>query len=102
MKNIDWKIFTIRFVGLIVLAALHHFLLYPLVVNMLVLFKAIPEELMDKAFSSVLIMKSYYVFLGSMLLGFISLFCKGNWRNILYFSPLYAPSVFAVIYTLLQ
>jgi hypothetical protein len=43
-----------------------------------------------------------YVWLGCLIPAFASIFFQGSWRYILYFSPLYAPSLFAVVYTLMQ
>lgn len=98
----NWKIFALRFIGLIVLAAIGIALLYPLAFHALVLFKLIPEELMDKAFGHALMIKSAFTWMGAVIAGFAAIFLKGHWRYVLYLSPLYAPSVFAIVYTLLQ
>lgn len=97
----NWKTFAIRFAGLIAIA-LAAGPLYALTLNLLILARQIPEDLIDKAYGNTLTMKCVYVWLVCLLAGFGSIFIKGSWRYILYFSPLYAPALFAVIYTLIQ
>jgi hypothetical protein len=95
------KTFFLRFGGLIVIA-LAAGPLFAVTMNVMIYFQLFPESLVDKAFGNVLTMKAIYVWMGCLLAGFGSLFLKEQWRLILYFSPLFAPSIFAVIYTLLQ
>lgn len=97
----NWKIFALRLAGLIAIA-LAMFPLFGLTMNMLLYFELIPSGVIDKAAGNVITMRSMYVWLGCLVLGFASLFLKDSWRYILYFSPLYGPCVFAVIYTLMQ
>ena len=97
----NWKTFAIRLAGLIVIS-LAMFPLYGLTMNILLFLELIPSDLIDKAAGSVITMKAMYVWIACLFLGFGSIFIKGDWRYILYLSPLYAPCVFAVIYTLLQ
>ena len=97
----NWKNFALRFAGLIVIA-LAAGPLYALTMNLLIIAKQIPQELIDKAFGNTLTLKCVYVWLACLLIGFGSIFIKDSWRHILYFSPLYAPSVFAIIYTVIQ
>ncbi len=95
------KSFFIRLAGFIAIALLAG-PVYALTVNALVLAQLIPAELVDKAFGNILTLRAIYVWIGCLLVGFASIFLKANWRYIFYFSPLYAPSLFAVIYTLMQ
>lgn len=97
----NWKTFAFRFAGLILIALLAG-PLYALTMNLLILAQQIPQELIDKAYGNVLTLKCVYVWLACLLVGFASIFLKQSWRHALYFSPLYAPSVFAVIYTVIQ
>lgn len=95
------KTFFIRFAGLIIIA-LAAGPVYAVTVNLLILLNLIPIELADKAYGNILTMKAIYVWTGCLLVGFGALFLKEKWGLILYFSPLYAPSLFAIIFTLIQ
>jgi hypothetical protein len=95
------KVFALRFVGLI-LIALAAGPLYALVMNLLLATEQITPDMVEAAFGSVLTNKCVYIWLGCLLLGFGSLFAQENWRYVLYFSPLYAPSLFAILYTMMQ
>jgi ABC-type microcin C transport system permease subunit YejB len=97
----DWKKYGLRFLGLMVLVVAG-FYAFALTTNILILIHAFPQELVDKAFGVELAQKTMFVLVGSTLLGLVAVFLKEQWRLILYFSPLYAPSLFAVIYTLMQ
>ncbi len=97
----NWKTFAFRFTGLIVIALLAG-PLYALTMNLLILANQIPQELIDKAYGSVLTRQCVFVWLFCLPVGFGSIFLKQNWRHALYLSPLYAPSAFAVIYTVIQ
>ncbi len=91
----------LRIAGLVV-ASLLGGALYPVTVNILIYFQMMPPEQMGQAFGIVLTNKTVYVWLGANLLGIIALFIPQSWGKILYFSPLYAPSLFAVVYTLMN
>lgn len=95
------KEFFIRFLGFVVIAvAAGPF--FALTFNALVLFDFIPQEVKDTAFGRELIFRAVVVWCGCLLLGFIGIFPKESWRYVLYFSPLYAPSLYAIIHTLMQ
>lgn len=95
------KAFFMRLAGLVVIA-LAAGPVFGLTVNLLLAVGLIPVELVDKAFGNILAIKAIYIWFGCLIVGFASLFLKESWRLILYFSPLYAPSLFAVAYTLVQ
>lgn len=97
----NWKNFAIRFAGLIAIGVAAGPLV-GLTTNILLKAGLIPEVLIDKAFGHELLSKCVYVWLTCLLFAFASIFLKQNWRYIFYFSPLYAPSVFAVVYTIMQ
>jgi hypothetical protein len=95
------KVFLLRFAGflLIAMAALPAF---ALTFNALVLFDLIPAELKDKTFGNELTFRAVIVWCGALILGFAGIFPQENWRHVLYFSPLYAPALYAVVHTLTQ
>ena len=95
------KELLIRFLGFVVIAvAAGPF--FALTFNALVLFDLIPQEVKDTAFGRELIFKSVVVWCGALILGFIGIFPRESWRHVLYFSPIYAPSLYAVIHTIAQ
>lgn len=89
----DWKLFLYRFVLLVTLAAGGMFL-YAILINLFVYFDAMPENMDGYA----LINKTVYVFYGAILAAIAAFFIKHKMGRILLFSPLYAPSVFGIIY----
>ena len=93
--------FLLRFGGfvLIALAALP---LYAVTVNVLVYFGLIPVELAEKGFGNEMTMKAMFVWMGCLIVGGIAIFSQQGWAKIFYFSPLYAPSLFAAAYTFIQ
>lgn len=95
------KEFFLRFLGfvLIAVAALP---VFALTVNALIYFDTVPVELRDTAYGSELIFRSVVVWCGCLVLGFAGIFPKETWRHVLYFSPLYAPSLYAIIHTITQ
>lgn len=97
----DWKNFFIRFAGLVGIAAGGLFL-YAVVANILVLLHWMPDALNGQGFGYALTKNTLCVWAITILLGFLSLFVKENWRYVLYTSPLYAPCLFAVIFTLMH
>ena len=95
------KTFIIRFVGLIVIALTGSFL-YAVTFHAMVAMSLIPAELAEKAYGTVLTHKTTLVWLGCVAISFISIFIKDNWRYVFYLSPLYAPPLFAAVFTLIQ
>lgn len=96
----NWKDFALRLVGLIAIAIAAG-PLYAVVVNLLLKAGQIPADLVDKAYGTTLITQCVYVWITCLPLGFLAIFLKENWRYLLYFSPLYAPSLYAIIQTIL-
>jgi len=93
--------FLIRFGGfvLIALAALP---LFAVTVNALIYFEMIPPELGEKGYGGDMTKIAMFVWMGCLVLGAIAIFVQQSWAKIFYFSPLYAPSLFAVVYTVSQ
>lgn len=97
----NWKTYLIRFAGLVVIAAAGSYL-YAITFHALQGMGQIHVDMENKAFASILTIKTTYVWMASVIAGFISIFIKDNWRYVLYLSPLYAPPLFAAIFTLVQ
>jgi hypothetical protein len=95
------KEFFFRFLGFVVIAVAA-LPIFALTVNALIFFDAVPLELKDTAYGSELIFRSVIVWCGGLILGFIGIFPKESWRHVLYFSPIYAPSFYAIVHTLTQ
>ncbi len=95
----DWKTGSIRFAGLVLFAALG-FILYAIVTNILVMAGLTPSGDGSEGFGKDMTHKAMIVFMASLPIGLISLFIKDNWRWVPYLSPLYAPSLFAIVHTL--
>ncbi len=95
------KVFIIRFAGFlaIAVAALP---VFALTFNALIAMDLVPEELKDRAFGNELTFRAVIVWCGALIAGFAGIFPKESWRHVLYFAPLYAPALYAVIHTLMQ
>ena len=95
------KIFLLRFAGFlfIAMAALP---VFAITFNAMVLLDMIPAELKDKAFGNELTFRAVIVWCGTLIPGFSGIFPKESWRHVLYFAPAYAPSLYAIVHTLMQ
>ncbi len=97
----NWKTFLLRLGGLIVLTLLGG-ALYAIIVNILIMMGLTPTGEGSEGFGKVMTMQSVYIYLGAIVAGFTGMFIKEDWRWVLYLCPLYAPSVFAIIYTVIH
>lgn len=95
------KTFLLRAAVLLIVIA-GGFILYAGAFHGLVFLGLMPEQLGNQGFGYVLTYRTSFVFMGAILAGIISLFIRANWRLALLLSPLYAPSLFAVIFTLMH
>lgn len=95
------KTFLIRFTFLICVA-LAAGPVYAITFNALIFAGAIPQELMNKAYGTMITTRAAFIWMGAVAAGFISIFIKDEWRYILLFSPIYAPSLYAIAHTLMQ
>lgn len=97
----DIKTFSLRFLGLLVFAALG-FVLYAITSNLLILLGLMPTEDGSEGFGQNMTRLAMLLYMLSLPIGIAGIFIKADWRWALYLCPLYAPSFFAVIYTLTQ
>lgn len=95
------KTFFIRLAGFVVIA-LAALPVYSLAMVAMVVLQLVPQDLMDTGYGNDLTFRAVVVWCGTLVPGFAGIFPKENWRYVLYFSPLYAPALYAVIYTLAQ
>ncbi len=91
--------YVLKFIVLISLTLLGG-LLFALTINLLIMSQAIPSESLNADFGREITHKAIYVWLGSIILGIVSIFIKQKWRYVLLISPLILPSLFAFIYSL--
>ncbi len=93
----NWKIFLYRLMILTSLSVAG-MLLYAVIINLFIKFGLMPENMDGYA----LINKTVYAFYGAILAAIAAFFIKHKMGRILLFSPLYAPSVFGIIYILIH
>lgn len=91
----------LRLLFLILIAGLGG-LLYSLCVNLLIIGGLMPEGELAAGFGHILTQKAVMIWIGATLLGFGAIFLQARWRYLFFLAPLYAPSLFAVIYTMMQ
>ena len=77
-------------------------LLYALNVNFMILGGMLSVDSIGNNFGQILTQKTVLVWLGAILLGFIGIFTRSEWRKILMILPLLLPSLFAFVYVLIQ
>lgn len=93
----DWKTFLYRLMIFIIIVIMGGFL-FAVTANLLIKFGLMPDGFDGR----LLAQKTTYIYMSATVIGFISIFIKQDWRNILLFAPLYAPSIFAIIYTVMH
>ncbi len=86
----------------VVLIAGLGWLVYPLCANILVAAGFLSGDDVGTSFGVEMTHKAVMIWLICVPLSVWATFMQSRWRLILLFAPLYAPSVFAVIYTLLN
>lgn len=95
-----WKIFLLRFAGLILVIGLG-FALYPIMNHALILSGLMPTDEGSEGFGQNMMRQAMYLYMASVPVGFAGIFINDkNWRWPIYLCPLYAPSLFALIHTI--
>ena len=91
-----------RFVKLLILIfiILVGYFAFLLTANFLIMGDLIPAQDQAENFGYTMIQNSLLFWTGCIALGIVSIFIEKKWRYILTLSPLYGPSLFALIYTL--
>ncbi len=93
----DWRTFLYRFM-LFIITVVGGGFLFAVTTNIL-----IKLGLMADGFDArQLAMQTTYIYMAATLAGFVSIFINQNWRKVLLLAPLYAPSLFAIIYTIMH
>ena len=92
----DWKALLFRLAVFLIVAISGGFM-FAVTVNLLIKFNLVPEAFDGR----LLAQKATYIYMASIVLAFISVFIKQDWRKIFLFSPVYAPCLFAIIYTVI-
>ena len=91
----------LRLIWVVLIAGLGG-LVYALTANILVMSGMLNADSVAAAFGFAMTQKAVLVWVGCVVLAVIASFMQGAFRYLLLLSPLYAPSIFAVIYTLLN
>lgn len=77
-------------------------LVYALSVNILVMSNLLQTEIFGAAFGVEMTRKAVFVWIVCTALALWASFMRRRWRYILLLSPIYAPSLFALTYVLLN
>ena len=86
----------------LVVVALIGWLLIPILFHLMIKIGLINAELAPEGFANTMVQKTIFVWLGSMVLGIISIFIQQNWRVILLLCPIILPAIFSVLYIAIQ
>ncbi len=97
----NWKILLTRLALLVIMVAAGMMLL-AVTVNGMILLQWLPDAINGIPAGRAILTKTSYVFMAAALAGIISIFLTPNWRWVLLLAPLYAPTLFAIVYTLMH
>lgn len=95
------KIFLLRSAGLAAIT-FGGIIAYAITFNVLVLAGLTPDPDTAADFGNVLTLRTVFVMMATIVAGFAGIFLQETLRWPLYLSPLYAPPLFAALYTILQ
>lgn len=95
----DWKTLLFRLLLLLVAVA-GGMLLLALTFYGLMFLNLLPAEMNGQGFGYALLYRCSFVIIGATVAGFAAIFIRPDWRNALLFAPLYAPTLFAIAFTL--
>lgn len=97
----NWKTLLIR-LGLLIVAVAAGMALLAVSINFMVFLQWLPEAIDGIPAGYAILNKTSYIFMGAIFAGIISIFLAPNWRWVLLLAPLYAPTLFAITYTLMH
>jgi hypothetical protein len=97
----DWKSLLIRLVVL-ALAAAGGMTLFSLAFHGLVMLQLVPDQINGVPAGTDITTHAAYAMMASIAIGVIGVFIRPNWRYVLLLAPLYGPTLFAIIYTLIN
>jgi len=86
----------------LIIVALIGWLLIPILFHLMMKIGMINAELAPEGFANNMMQNTIFVWLGSMVLGIISIFIQQNWRIILLLCPIILPAIFSILYTAIQ
>ena len=95
------KIFLIRFVTFL-LALGGGWATYLMMFHLLVAAGTMPDSLNGQAFGRALTYQTAFVFMGSAVVSFLSIFIMPRWRLALLLAPVYAMIVFPIAFTVMH
>lgn len=98
----DFLATFLKRLALLVAACVAGFHSFPVVFHVLISLDLVPQGDGAEGFGTHLIQRVIYVLCGCGLLGMLGLFIKERWGLVLLLSPFYAPSLYAIAYTLSQ
>lgn len=86
----------------LVIISLIGWLLIPILFHLMIKFGLINAELAPEGFANAMMEKTVLAWLGSIALAIASIFIQAKWRTALLLCPIILPSIFSVIYTIIQ
>ncbi len=97
----DLKTFLFRLAVLVIVVAAGGFA-YAITFHLLQGLGLMPEQIGQQGFGRALTYRTSFVYMAAIVAGILSLFIRDRWRYVLLLSPIYAPSLFAIVFTLMH
>lgn len=97
----NWKTLLIR-LGLLIVAVAAGMALLAVSINVMIFLQWLPEAINGIPAGYAILNKTSFVFMGAIVAGIVSIFLTANWRWVFLLAPLYAPTLFAIMYTLMN
>jgi|GEM_PF-4629288 len=91
---------TVFKVVVLIISIAAGWILFPFIANLLIYMGLYPENAMDTNFGPEMIQKAVFIWFGSTIISIAYLFVKTNIRYFFLLLPVFAPSLFGIIYAL--